>query len=430
MPSPKASLTFAHATEHVAHHVFGRHDDPGCDACDRNGIGIELEFLTGTAGFERLTLERATSLMADLEPLPRASKLTLEPGGQLEVSTLCFDELDAACEAAATDLYRMDQVCMARGIDLVALGADPLRPPERIVTAPRYREMERFFDGTGHAGRTMMCNTAAIQINIGLGHDDEPESRWRLANALGPTFIASFANSPFARGTSTGWKSSRLKAWWELDPSRAAPVPTTGDPVARWVEYALDARVMLIRVGNDFRSPVTPLTFGQWLASGHELGWPTRDDWAYHLTTLFPPVRPKGWFELRMFDALPTPFWRVAAAVSHALLTDARAGDRAERAVAGTTDLWVDAAQLGLGHPALAQSSRSCFEVAIESLERTGGSSLSAEAVAAYYERWIARGRCPADDRRDAWMRSGELVPTRESPIHYFQDLAVGASRW
>lgn len=429
MAVARPMLTHAHVTEYVADHVFGGANDAHCDLCDRNGVGIELEFLTGTAGFERLTLEQAEALMAALEPLPRRSRLTLEPGGQLELSTQCFDDLESACEAAATDLFRLDRAGAAAGIDLVALGADPVRRPERIVTAPRYAAMEAFFDSTGPAGRTMMCNTAAIQINLGLGRGDEPAHRWRLANALGPTFIASFANSPFARSATSGWQSSRLRAWWALDPTRSKPVSTTGDPTACWVAYALDARVMLIRDGDSFHAQTEPLTFGQWMAGGHELGWPTLEDWAYHLTTLFPPVRPKGWFELRMFDALPTPFWYVAAAVTHALLTDADAGHDAMRAVEGTTDLWVDAAQLGVGHPALAEAARRCFEIALTSLERRSADPAMIDAVAAYDDRWVARGRCPADDRHDAWLRDGALVPPRESPVPYGREVQAGASR-
>src|SRR5689334_1290631 len=98
MPATQANLTLADAAAYVSHHVFGHGDDPDCDVCGRNGIGIELEFLTGTAGFARLTLAHAEALMAELDPLPRASRLTLEPGGQLELSTQCFHDLESACE--------------------------------------------------------------------------------------------------------------------------------------------------------------------------------------------------------------------------------------------------------------------------------------------------------------------------------------------
>jgi glutamate--cysteine ligase len=280
--------------------------------------------------------------------------------------------------------------------------------------------MERFFDRQGRSGRLMMCNTAAIQLNVGLGAAAGVDTRWRLANLLGPVLIASFANSPLADGRPTGWRSSRLRAWWALDPSRSAPVGTDGDPVAQWTSYALDARVMLIRRNGRYHAPEPALTFARWIHEGHELGAPTADDLAYHLTTLFPPVRPRGWLELRMFDALPTPFWQVAVAVTAALLRDADLAPEVERAVVGTNQLWVDAAQLGLGHPALRAAAVEVFELAIGCLEQADDHH--ADLAALYLDRWVARGRCPADDRLDQWRRDGTLFPASESPVPYGVD--------
>jgi glutamate--cysteine ligase len=375
-----------------------------------------------------LALSHAERIVADLEPLPSGSRLTIEPGGQLEISTATFTSVDDACAAAADDLFVLDQRCAADGVELVALGADPERAPERVVTAPRYGAMQTYFDSLGNAGRTMMCNTAALQVNVCLG-DARMVDRWRLAHELGPTLIASFANSPLSDGGPSGWQSSRLREWWLLDASRSAPVPVDDDPVDAWPRYVLDARVMLIRAGdNDFHPVMRPMTFGGWIDQGHELGYPTLDDLGYHLTTLFPPVRPKGWLELRMFDALPTPFWHVATAVISVLLDDAQAADEVSRAVAGTADLWVDAAQLGLGHPALADSARRCFAIALDALERNNAGAATRDVVAEYADRWPARGRSPADDRLDAWRRDGTLWPARESPVPYADELHVADS--
>lgn len=415
MPAPKRTLTRDQVARHCREHDFTRE-------CTGTTVGLELEWLTLHSSGRRLRLEEAQAVIDDVGPQMRAGRLTLEPGGQLELSTSTFPGPAEACTAAAFDLFVLDQACSARGIELIALGHDPARPPERVVTAPRYRAMESYFDAVGPAGRTMMCNTAALQVNICLGDPERQADRWRLAHRIGPALIAAFANSPFANGAPTGWQSSRLRAWWMLDPSRSAPVPVDGDPAQRWLEYALDARVMLIRVGDDYRPLREPLSFGTWLDQGHELGFPTIDDLVYHLTTLFPPVRPRGWLELRMFDALPTPFWHVATAVTVALLDDADASAAAGEAVAGTDQLWVDAAQLGLGHPVLATAARRCFELAIDSLERQGQDAL-ADIVTTYHDRWVDRGRSPADDRLDAWRRDGTLWPPRASPVPYVEHL-------
>lgn len=424
MPAPNPSLTLDDAVEYCREHDLAT----PAHVYERTTIGIELEFLTLDADGGRLALDQAERIVADVQPLPAGSRLTIEPGGQLEISTATFTSVDDACAAAADDLFVLDQRCAAEGVELVALGADPERTPERVVTAPRYRAMQAYFDSLGNAGRTMMCNTAALQVNVCLG-EARMVDRWRLAHALGPTLIASFANSPLSDGGASGWQSSRLREWWLLDPSRSAPVGIDEDPETAWPAYALDARVMLIRSADDDHRPLRdPLTFRAWLAHGHELGYPTHDDLIYHLTTLFPPVRPKGWLELRMFDALPTPFWHVATAVTSVLLDDEHAADSVSRAVGDTPDLWIDAAQLGLGHPALAESARHCFGIALEALERNDAAASTIEVVSGFADRWPMRGRSPADDRLDAWRRDGTLWPVRESPVPYADELHVADS--
>jgi glutamate--cysteine ligase len=406
MPSPQAVLKSGDVRDHVAEHVFGPLSDP-------HGLGVELEWLTSQNGREhRLAIDEATALIGRLSPLPGGGRLTLEPGGQLELSSAPFHSIDDVCDATTADLAILDRACGEQRVELLGIGADPVRRPERVAVAPRYQAMEQYFDRLGSAGRTMMCNTAAIQVNVGLGPPEQIGSRWQLANHLGPTLIASFANSPFADGLPSGWQSSRLRAWWALDPTRTAPVSHDRGPVDAWFDYALDARVMLICTDDGQYVPmIEPMSFGEWLGRGHELGWPTLADLAYHLTTLFPPVRPKGWLELRMFDALPTPAWQVAVAVAGALLVDPAIADEVEHAVAGTADLWVDAAQLGLGHPDLARSARVVFALAAEALSTGGVSTGLRDLVAHYDDRWIQHGRSPADDRLDAWRIDGELLP-------------------
>lgn len=423
MPSSRAPLTSADIDDHVRDHVFGTASCGDIDpALARRSVGVELEWLTSYRGYDqRLCLDQLDALIADLGALPCGGRLTVEPGGQLELSSARFDCLDDALQGTATDLFAVDQACALRRIELTALGSDPLRPPERILGADRYDAMESFFDADGRAGRMMMCNTASIQVNLGLGATDDVADRWRLANALGPTLIACFANSPFHQGRPTGWQSSRLQAWWNLDPSRAAPLDCEGDPVECWTAYALGARVMLIRgAGGETRAITDRMSFADWMADGHELGWPTLEDFQYHLTTLFPPVRPRGWFEVRYIDALPTPFWHVAATVLHTLLESPDTRARAWRDIEGTTDLWIDAAQLGLAEPRLERAGRALFATVLDALD---DSDVNREPIAGYVDRWVGRGRTPADDRLDAWRRDGRLFPERESPVPYGLDL-------
>src|SRR5205085_3846560 len=119
------------------------------------------------------------------------------------------------------------------------------------------------------------------------------------AHAAGPALAAAFANSPVVCGAAAGWRSTRLRTWWAVDPGRTRAV-VGADPETAWVDYALDAGVMLIRESEDRFVPIVrPFPLRAWIEQGHELGCPTADDVASHLTTLFPPIRPRRCLELR-----------------------------------------------------------------------------------------------------------------------------------
>ncbi len=183
-------------------------------------------------------------------------------------------------------------------------------------------------------------------------------------------------------------------------------------PGLQWAQYALDAGVMLILSDGDVATPVLDgLTFGEWIEHGHELGWPTIDDLTYHLSTLFPPVRPQGRFELRMIDALPDPWWRVAIAVTAALLDDPAAAEVAEVAAEPLRERWSDAAQHGLADPDFATAARTCFDAVIGALPRLGVGQPTIDVVHAFDARFVDRGRTPADDRLDEWAATGRALP-------------------
>jgi len=411
VPSEHPTLTAADVRAHVERTVFG-----GDGPHDRTGV--ELEFLLSRPADRgaRPGPDEVREVLDAVGRPPAGSRVTIEPGGQVEVSSPPLGGAAAACAAAAADLRHLDLACRALGLELVALGADPLREPARIVAEPRYDAMEGYFDGRNRAGRTMMCNTASIQVNLGLGEPRDRWRRWELCNLLGPVLIATFANSPFAGGGPSGWVSTRWRAWQTLDPSRSAPVPLQPDPVDAFTTYALDARVMLIRVGSDdYRAVSDPLDLGTWLRSGHELGWPSQDDLEYHLTTLFPPVRPRGWLEVRMVDALPTPWWQIAVETVSALAAEPEAGAEAAAACRPVATLWADAAQLGLGHPDLQRAAARTMALALEVME--AGDAAISDAARAFVERFTDRGRAPADERLDTWRRTGELFPPPLSPV-------------
>lgn len=379
-------------------------------------VGVELEWLTvderdpehAPSPARTSAVLRAAGVSRD-DTLPAGSRLTFEPGGQLELSSPPASDLAAASEVAGADYAAARNALAASGIRLVGLGLDPVRECVRVLDAPRYRAMEEYFDRLGDTGRSMMRRTAAIQVNVGAGTAEQLPRRWHLAHTLGPALAAAFANSPLDGGLPSGWRSTRLAVWLALDQGRTAPADDGGQPADAWRRYVLDARVMLIRATDDRYVPLDrDLTFAAWMRDGHELGYPTLDDLEYHLTTLFPPVRAKGWLELRMIDALPDPWWRVPVAVASALLLDNATSAWAARIGHGVAGLWTEAARHGLAFPALAEGARACFALATEALPRVGADADTCALVAAYNDRYVARGRCPADDRLEEWAEGGD----------------------
>jgi glutamate--cysteine ligase len=276
-------------------------------------VGLELEWLTysTTDRSRRVDLTQLTDALDALSgALPCGSRLTIEPGGQVEISTLPCASVADAIDAARTDTAVVRGALGDADIEIVGAGLDRCRPPTRVLDTPRYRAMEAYFDHAGPEGRTMMCNSASMQINIDF--DGDPRDAWRAANLAAPLLGARFSEpSP-----------NRLDLWSRIDRTRTAPV-VGDDPGDAWATYALAARVMFIRQSDEDRVAVLDgTTFCEWIDRGHPLGWPTEADLTEHLTTLFPPVRPRGWLELRTIDALDDSLWPVAAETAVSMVLD------------------------------------------------------------------------------------------------------------
>ncbi len=391
MPAPTRSLTLDAVHEFVHDRIFA----PG----DAGSVGIELEWFPPP----RTAPSRIRELLPD--PLPGESLVTFEPGGQLELSGPPRRGIAEACARMRADTAAARAALRAHGIQLEGIGLDPRGARPRVIDAPRYRAMETYFDTLWPLGRTMMRNTASVQVNVDMGStSDAVNARWKRAHDLGPTLAAAFANSPFdALGRVTGWRSARLAVWAAIDPLRTAAANRHGTTAASsYTAYALDAPVMMINASPSHSVAMRDaVAFSTWLADGHELGWPTIDDFAYHLTTLFPPVRPRGWLELRMIDALQEEWWPVAVAVTAALLDDPAASDIAAEAVDPVRDSWTAAARDSLAVPALHVAAERCFAAALEAFGRLDVDTQTVNATVAYHDRYVARGRCPADDRLD-----------------------------
>jgi glutamate--cysteine ligase len=363
-------------------------------------VGTELEWLVVRADdpTDAVPIPLLRDLVAAAGPPPNGSRVTYEPGGQLELSSLPFPGPTACWRALHRDADHVRRVLEDDGLRLLPTAIDPHRAPRRQLAHPRYDAMEAYFAAAGpdsaEVGPVMMSSTAALQVNLDVGRDREDAARrWRLLHTVGPTMVATFANSPVHAGRETGWRSARQRVWQRLDPARTA-TPTGPDPATAWARYVLDAEVMLHpRDGGDWA--VEPgRTFRDWLAGDEP---PTAEDLEVHMTTLFPPVRPRGWFEVRYLDAQPWAWWPVPMAVLAALLDDPDASAAAESACDGLGD-WEAAARDGLATPGLRDAALACLDAARTALVRAGEHPDLEARVKAFRDRYTARGLSPADD--------------------------------
>lgn len=370
------------------------------------GLEIEAHCFDLSDPLRRPEWPELSEAIASVGQLPGGSAITVEPGGAVELSGPPLHGPIAAIAAMRADRGVLTEAFARRGLGLVLLGADPLRTPARVNPGDRYRAMERFFEasGTGAAGAAMMTSTASIQVNLDAGPRAGWADRVRLAHALGPTMIAISANSPLLGPEFTGWRSARQRVWSQLDDARCGPVLGTSDddPVNDWVHYALKAPVMLVHTPESI--PVTEwVPFADWADGRTMLGdrRPTEADLDYHLTTLFPPVRPRGFLEIRYLDSVPDDVWPAVVFTLATLLDDAEAAEIAATATESVATAWDRAAQVGLGDRRLHRAAVTCVTAAAE--------RAPAELAPAMQSllREVEHGRSPADRFCDRVVQHG-----------------------
>lgn len=372
-------------------------------------VGLELEFhvVDRHRPADRVEWSRLMSVLDRLPALDGGSRVTVEPGGQVELSTPPLAGVASAVHALQRDAAALAAALAADGLLLASVGADPAREVRRMSPGGRYVAMERHFESIGAAepGLAMMCATAALQINLDAGPESGWAARVALMHRLGPVLVAISACSPLIAGHASGWRSMRQQVWGQIDRARCGPLLDGSEPAAQWARYALVAPVMLTR--DPETATIRPVTrrvpFAAWVSGEAELAErrPTTTDLDLHLTTLFPPVRLRGFLELRCVDAVPTRWWPGLAGLVVTLLDDPRAADVAAEAAQPVVGAWEAAARDGLRDPALARAATRCAEVAVQ--------------------------RCPSDLRPQVESYA-ELIADRRSPGDELETRAAATS--
>lgn len=302
--------------------------------------------------------------------LPHGGVVTVEPGGQVEISTPPRDSLVELISAATADVDRLTALLKSVDLMIGSEGCDPYRPARRILHTPRYAAMERAFDQFGPDGRIWMCGTASVQVCLDAGTPDRIGARWAALHALGPVLVAAFANSPGSAGQYSGWASTRMRHTFGTDPGRTLPPSPDPDPVAGWARRVMDTPLLCLRRNNGCWDAPPGVTFADWIAGALPTP-PTYRDLDYHLSTMFAPVRAHGHLEVRYLDAQAGDDWLVPVAVVAALFAREETVDAAAELVAPTADRWVQAARFGLADPTIAQVAPRLFDLACRALGDT-----------------------------------------------------------
>ena len=301
--------------------------DRGTKPRDRFGVGIEYERFgvfrdtgrpvpySGPASVEavlrQLVRERGWTPCEEEGHLLGAAKgqtrITLEPGGQLELSGAVHRTLAGVRDELASFLAEIEEVSRPLGIAWLGIGLHPVARLEEIGWIPkkRYAIMREYLPRRGSRAHIMMKQTACIQVNLDYGSEADAVDKLRTAMGLGPLITALYANSPLTEGRLNGLMTYRAWAWRDTDPDRCGLLPFVfrdGASFADYLDYALDVPMFFVMRGDEWR-PAHGLTFRKFIRKGFN-GWSaTLDDFELHLTTLFPEVRLKTYIEIRGADS-------------------------------------------------------------------------------------------------------------------------------
>jgi glutamate--cysteine ligase len=268
-----------------------------------------LAMLKGLMRFGWRPYEEGGHLIALLRD---GASVTLEPGGQFELSGAPLETVHDICAETGQHLEEVKAVASELGLGLIGSGFSPLwsRSETPVMPKGRYKIMRDYMPKVGSLGLDMMLRTCTVQANLDFGSEADMVLKFRVSLALQPLATALFANSPFSDGKPNGFLSARANVWTDTDPDRTGMLEFVfedGFDFERYARYALDVPMYFVKrgdqyidvAGQDFKAFMR----GELAALPDEQ--PNIDDWADHLTTLFPEVRLKKYLEMRGADAGP-----------------------------------------------------------------------------------------------------------------------------
>jgi glutamate--cysteine ligase len=364
--------------------------------------------------------------------------VTLEPGGQIELSGAPLETLHETCDEVNDHLVQVKEIAAPLDIGLVGLGFLPKWRRQDISWMPkgRYEIMGAYMPTKGSLGLDMMLRTCTVQVNLDFESEADMVKKFRVGLALQPVATALFANSPFTEGKPNGFLSYRSHVWTDADPDRCGILPFVfedGMGFERYAEYALDVPMYFVyrdgeyidASGQSFRDFLE----GRLPALPGER--PTTSDCADHLSTLFPEVRLKHFLEMRGADGGPWRYICALPALWVGLLYDSAALDAAWDLVKDWSheehaSLRAQVPRSGLDTPfrnrSLAEIAREVLAISASGLKARGRlnrKGLDESLHLAQLQEILGRGQCPAMEKLEAfhgrWGGSVEPVYREEA---------------
>ena len=278
-----------------------------------DGIGEILSRL-GRFGWEPIQ-EQGKTIALTMD----GCAITLEPGGQFELSGAPLETIHQTCDEVHTHLAQVKEVGDELGIGMLGIGFDPSWRRDQVSWMPkgRYAIMNRWMQEKGNLGLDMMLRTCTVQTNLDFVDEADMVEKYRISLALQPVATALFANSPFKEGKPSGFLSLRSNVWTDTDTDRCGMLPFVfeeGYGFERHVDYILDVPMYFV-YRNGIYHDVAGKSFRDFMAGkleGFEGEIPHMGDWTDHMTTNFPEVRLKKFLEMRGTDGGP---WRSLCAL-------------------------------------------------------------------------------------------------------------------
>ncbi len=277
-----------------------------------NGIRALLEGLRQILGWEPIV--DAGNVIGLVGPTGQGA-ISLEPGGQFELSGAPLETIHQTCREGNAHLAQLRQIASPLGIGFLGLGGSPKWTLAETPRMPksRYEIMTRYMPKVGKHGLDMMYRTCTIQVNLDFSSESDMRRKMQVSLKLQPLATALFANSPFTEGRPNGYVSWRGEIWRDTDNQRSGLLPFAFAPdfgYRDYVEWALDVPMYFVLRDGHYHE-ATHVTFRQFMAGALKDsvpdGMPNIGDWTNHLSTLFPDVRLKRFLEMRGADGGP---WR------------------------------------------------------------------------------------------------------------------------